>query len=514
MSARRRRGADPVRVALALIVLLVVGIFFAFTKRVPLHHGFRVQAVFRSANEIRPNSPVRIAGVAIGHVTRVSRYAGGDGNAALVTMEIDRQGLPIHKDATAKIRPRTFLEGNFFVDLHPGTPSAPSLGSGDTLPITQTAAPVQLDQVLTALQSDTRTQLQRLLEGYSAALTARPTVAQDATQDRRVRGRTAAQTLHTTIGTGGPALKGTAIVGRALLGRRPHDLSRLIADTGKVTAALSRNDTTLQELIVNFDTTMGTLAAGQDDLRTSVQRLAPTLATARRALALVDAALPDTRAIARELVPGVRAVPATITAADPWIAQARRLVGADELGGLVTDLRPATRRLAAVATSGHRALPQADRAAQCLTKVVLPTGNVQIQDGPFTSGLPNYQEFWQSLVGLAGEGAGFDGNGHVVRLGLGGGDQTWATGIYAGTSQKEYARTNLPPLGTRPAYPGAKGRTPYTPSAPCRSQARPDVNGAATGPADGQGPGGTPASPQPQAVGDFGALSATGAVTP
>ena len=60
-----------------------------------------------------------------------------------------------------KIRPRIFLEGNFFVDVTPGTPSAPTIDDGDTIPITQTATPVQLDQVLSALQSDTRTSLQK-----------------------------------------------------------------------------------------------------------------------------------------------------------------------------------------------------------------------------------------------------------------------------------------------------------------------------------------------------------------
>ena len=55
-------------------------------------------------------------------------------NAAVVTMEIDNKGLPIHKDATLKIRPRIFLEGNFFVDMQPGTPATPTLGDGDTLP--------------------------------------------------------------------------------------------------------------------------------------------------------------------------------------------------------------------------------------------------------------------------------------------------------------------------------------------------------------------------------------------
>ena len=34
-------------------------------------------------------------------------------------MRIDDKGLPIHKDATIQIRPRIFLEGNFFVDVQP-----------------------------------------------------------------------------------------------------------------------------------------------------------------------------------------------------------------------------------------------------------------------------------------------------------------------------------------------------------------------------------------------------------
>ena len=78
----------------------------------PFTHGFRVKAVFVNANNVRPNSPVRIAGVNIGKVKKVKAYKGGDGNMSLVTMEIDKAGLPIHKDATLKVRPRIFLEGN------------------------------------------------------------------------------------------------------------------------------------------------------------------------------------------------------------------------------------------------------------------------------------------------------------------------------------------------------------------------------------------------------------------
>src|SRR5262249_19572077 len=162
-------------------------VFFGFTKHVPFTHGFRVKAVFQSSNSIRKNSPVRIAGVNVGKVTAIEGKPGSD--AAVVTMEIDDKGLPIHKDATMKIRPRIFLEGNFFVDIAPGTPSAPTIDDGDTIPVTQTATPVQLDQVLTALQADTRTALQKTLEGFGTGLTYKPTKAQDLDADPSARGQ-------------------------------------------------------------------------------------------------------------------------------------------------------------------------------------------------------------------------------------------------------------------------------------------------------------------------------------
>ena len=78
------------------------------------------------------------------------------------------------------IRSRIFLEGNFFVDLRPGTPGAPIVHDGDTLPASQTATPVQLDQLLTALQTGDRQYLQDLLKGFGDALIRRPSAADNA----------------------------------------------------------------------------------------------------------------------------------------------------------------------------------------------------------------------------------------------------------------------------------------------------------------------------------------------
>jgi virulence factor Mce-like protein len=487
-----RTGANPVTVGLLVLLAFALISYFGFAKHVPFTHGFRVKAVFANSNNIRPNSPVRIAGVNIGKVTKVQPYKGGDGNATLLTMEINKDGLPIHKDATMKVRPRIFLEGNEFVDLQPGTPSAPTISDGDTIPMTQTAAPVQFDQVLSALQSNTREDLKRLLEGFGTALTYEPTAADDLTQDADVRGKTAAEALNKSIDTAPGALRNAAIVNDALQGLERHDLSGLVASTAKVTRALGRNEDSLKGFVTNFNTTLAALASRQTELRQSIALLGPTLEHTDSALTHLDASFPNTRAFAREILPGVRETPATIDAAFPWIAQTRKLVSQAELGGLVKELKPTTVDLANLANATLTALPQADLVAQCVTNVILPTGDIKIQDGPFTSNEENYKEFWYTMVGLAGESQNFDGNGHYVRFAVGGGNQTISTGKYGG-GEKLFANVDEPPIGTRPAY--TSKRPPYRHDQPCKDQKVPDLNSAKTGAADGSGGNTTTAIP-------------------
>ena len=478
-----RTGASPFVVGLVVLVVACIGVFFGFTKHIPFTHGFRVQAVFESANSIRKNSPVRIAGVNVGKVTKIEGKPGSD--AAVVTMEINDKGLPIHKDAVMKIRPRIFLEGNFFVDILPGTPSAPTIDDGDTIPLTQTATPVQLDQVLSALQGDTRTNLQKTLEGLGTGLTYKPSKAQDTDADPSARGESAAESLNDAIRYGERSLKGTAIVADAFLGTEDHDLSGLIDGLSRTTEGLGRNEDQLKSLVTSFNTTVAATASQAANLRASIRLLGPTLQNANRALDSLNAAFPNTRAFAREILPGVRETPATIDASFPWIAQTRKLLSPAELQGVARELSPATRDLAKVIDATLALLPQADLAAKCASRVVLPTGDVKIDDGPLSTGTENYKEFWYTMVGLAGEGQNFDGNGMYVRFQPGGGDQTVSLGGSGGLADKVFANAILKPLGTRPAFPGK--RPPYKPDVPCYTNTLPNLNGAASGPPDGGG---------------------------
>src|SRR5215207_3413764 len=108
---------------------------------------YELKATFANSANIAKNSPVRIAGVDVGKVIASER----DGDSTTITFTVDGSGRPVHDDAFAAIRPRIFLEGNFFVDLDPGSPSAPSLDTGGTIPISRTSTAVQLDEIFAAL---------------------------------------------------------------------------------------------------------------------------------------------------------------------------------------------------------------------------------------------------------------------------------------------------------------------------------------------------------------------------
>jgi phospholipid/cholesterol/gamma-HCH transport system substrate-binding protein len=472
---RRREGRSPFAVGLIAIVVICILTYLGFTKDIPFTKGYEVQAVFESANGLRPASPVRIAGVEVGKVKSVE---GQDGtNNAVVTMAIDDNGLPLHEDATLKIRPRIFLEGNFFVDLRPGTPGSPELDSGDTITVTQTSTPVQLDQVLTALQSDTRQDLRDVLEGLGTALSSEPSRADNRDADPSARRETAAESWNDAYDDAGPAARAQAQVNEALLGTEPErDLGRLIEGTGRTAAGLVRNETQLQDLITNFNVTMGALASESANLSASIRELAPTLENANAALASLNDAFPPTRAFAREILPGVRETAATIDASFPWIEQMRGLVSEPELQGLARDLSPATRDLARLTDQAIELLPQTDLVSKCARDVLLPTGDVVIRD-EFETGRENYKDFFYAMAGLAGEGQNFDGNGGYVRFQTGGGSQSVSLGQGSAGAAPQFGGLPTPPLGNRPAYPGKL--PPYVNDQPCYRQQLPDLNGPA-----------------------------------
>jgi ABC-type transporter Mla subunit MlaD len=471
---KKRRTGNRISPAVAgsiLIFLIAILCFVAFSPSLPFSSPYEVKAVVANAANIQPRSPVRIAGVNIGEVKSVERQA--DTTTSVITMSIQDAGLPIYKDAEMKVRPRIFLEGNFFVDLQPGTPGAEEIADGGTIPINQTSGPVQLDQVLTTLQADTRKQLQVLVQGYGEALNGKPGPGEDDDQDPDVKGLTGGEALNKSLDYATDALRGVSIVNAALLGEDIHDLSRLIAGQQKVSAALASNDENLKDLVTNFNRTTAAFAAESDNLRTTIRLLPGVLEAADPALADLNASFPPTRAFAREILPGVRQSAETIDASFPWIAQTRALVSPAELQGLVEDLRPATASLSSVTDQSLVLIPQIDLVNRCFIRNILPTGDKPVDDGFLSTGLPNYKEFWQTMTSLSGESQNFDGNGSYTRFQTGGSNQTVSTGNTTIGGPPSFGNAAEAPVGTRPARPAAK--PPYNRKLACYKNDPPNL---------------------------------------
>ncbi len=103
-----------------------------------------VEAVFRNASGVVKDAPVMLAGIEVGHVDKLEVVNNGE---ALMKMVINPD-VKVHADARAEIRSKSLL-GEKYINLIPGTSTAPMLQDGER--INNTMTPVDLDEVLNHL---------------------------------------------------------------------------------------------------------------------------------------------------------------------------------------------------------------------------------------------------------------------------------------------------------------------------------------------------------------------------
>src|SRR5918997_1505612 len=445
---RRAKGMSTVTIGTIALVVTLIAVYLGFTKSIPFRSHYEVKAAFKNSNNLRPASPVRIAGVDVGKVQKVEPI-GKRGDGAIVTMRINDNGRPLRADSTFKIRPRIFLEGNFFVDAYPGT-SGKEVPKNHTFPINKTDTPVQFDEVLTALQTDTREDLKTLLREYAAGL----------------RGK-GARGFNRSIDHWKPAYRGTAIVSEAMLGEREHDLSGYIDRAGVVAGALDRNREQLKNLITDFHRTARAFASENEALEAAIAELPRTLRVARPALAALNASFPGLRGFARDLRPGVRSAGPTIDVSMPLLRQLRGLVSNRELRGLTADLRPTVPALARFTQQAVPLNQEIRELSSCQNEVVLPWTHDKLEDPKFPAKGPVYTELPKPFPGLAGESRSGDSNGQWFRVLAAGGTNLvqFDKGVFGTTA--------LPLLGVNPPKP--KARPPLRSDVACETQQPPDL---------------------------------------
>jgi virulence factor Mce-like protein len=451
-SHREKSRLRPELLGVFVILALIAGFYLAATKQLPFSGGHKVHLQFASANQIAPNAPVRIAGVNVGKVESIDQ---GPNDTADVTVALDDEGLPLHTDATARIRPRTFLEGAFFLDIQPGSPSAPDLPDDGTIPVGQTSDPVQLDQILTSLQKPVRDSLRTAVVGLGGALS-----------------KGGPQSINRTLPQLSPLFRQGAVVSEAFTGTEPHDLSRAIASSSRVGAALAHDRPALGGVVRDFSAVSAALADRQRELGATVSGLDQVMHEAPPTLDAFQAATPDATKLVQTARPLLRRAPSVVNPAVPLAGQVRKLLLPSQLPALVSEGAPAVRSLAAASPNGVVTFAGLRAPTSCLLNDALPTLKTPIEDGDLSTGQPNYRELLYDLTGLASASRNFDGNGFATRYYAGFGDELVTT-PFGSPGGNLLGLADQPILGSRPRKPSEA--PPLRPDVPCTENAPPNL---------------------------------------
>ena len=268
--AIRKHLRDFIAVAVLLVVAgaVTLYIFQEQRLRIPIleEKPFELKAEFQTAQAVVPGQgqTIRVAGVRVGDVSDVDLENG----VGVVTFAIDREYLPIYKDATLLMRPTTGLKDMFF-QLDPGTQDAGEYEEGEVVPVSNTAPDVNLDEILEALDSDTQAYLRMLLVGAGKGLEGRD------------------KDLGEVLGGLGPINEDLRKL-NSKVSSRQQNLRNLVHNFNVLTGRIAQADRDLVELVSTSNTALGAIADQDPSVRRAVELLGPTLEQAEATLAQVS----------------------------------------------------------------------------------------------------------------------------------------------------------------------------------------------------------------------------------
>lgn len=292
-----------------VLAVVVAGYLLSQQRlRLPFADRYRIDVVFASAEALAPDTgqPVSVAGVPVGEVSDV-RLRGG---RAVVSLSLDPARLPrVHADARATLVPITPLK-NMEVDLDPGSRRARALRSGATIDASATSTTLDVDQVLQALDSDTRGALQQLIAAAERGTDGRGDALGAALADL---GPTAAQLRRIT----------------GALGDRERTVRRLVRDLARVGARTAQESPRIRSALRDLEGTLRVVGDEAPALRAGLRGLPGTLADARRAVDRTAALTDRATRTAEQLRPAVRRLPALARDGERLLARAEPVLRRD-----------------------------------------------------------------------------------------------------------------------------------------------------------------------------------------
>ena len=268
-SAIRKHLGDFLAVLALFLLAIGIGGYILHQERLrfPLveEEPLRLKVELSDAQAVIPGQgqTVRVAGVKVGDIGSVDLEEG----VAVAEMQIEPkyEGL-IKKDATALLRTKTGLK-DMFLEVDPG--SGEPMEEGDRIQSENTAPDIDPDEVLAALDSDTRDYLKLLIAGAGKGL----------------KGR--GSDLRETFRRFEPLHRDLARVTTAIA-RRRDNLKRLVHNYGLLTKELADNDQDVTRLVRASNAVLEAFASEDDNLSAAVSKLPGALGATRTALVKAD----------------------------------------------------------------------------------------------------------------------------------------------------------------------------------------------------------------------------------
>jgi phospholipid/cholesterol/gamma-HCH transport system substrate-binding protein len=389
-----------VGVAVAGVILSNQRLRFPLLEEKP----FDVKVELPDAQAVQPGQgqTVRTAGVRIGEIGAVKLEDG----KAVVTLELDRKYKGyIRRDATVLLRTKTGLK-DMFVEVDPGT--GKPIPEGGRVPVSNTAPDIDPDEILSALDTDTRDYLKLLVSGAGKGL----------------KGR--GSDLRETFARLGPLNRDLNKVA-ASVARRRRNLARLVNRYGLLTQELGTKDKDIVRLVRSSNSVFEALASQDPQISDAVRRLPPALRQTQSTLAKVDTLGARLRPALESLRPPIRRLPTANRAVLPLVREATPEVK-NQIRPFARIARPYTRDLGVAGRDLAKAAPALTVSVDKLNRLLNigafnPGGAQGLTGNPRTD--RDRQEGYLYWLGWLGQNttslfSTADAQGPVRRIALGG----------------------------------------------------------------------------------------------
>jgi phospholipid/cholesterol/gamma-HCH transport system substrate-binding protein len=285
----------------------------------------------------------------------------------------------IHTDATALLRPKTGLK-DMFLEVSPGSHSAPVAKGGFTIPVQNTLPDVNPDEIYGALDADTRAYLQLLVDGAGQGLKGRGTDLQEVF--RRFE----------------PTHRDLARVTEQVATRR-QNLRRLISSLHVLNGELANKGQDLSQLIDSSSAVFRAFASENTSISRAVQLFPPALRQTTATLGQVTTFANVLRPAANHLRPAVVALNKANHAVTPFAKEATPLLR-DDIRPFVVDARPLVRSLKPTADNLATATPDLTGTFTSLNHLFNMVGYDPSNgsDAPYTGAQQRGYLFWIAWI--------------------------------------------------------------------------------------------------------------------